>query len=273
MTPEDRQSKRLPDEEETLAEILASDPEKEFADRRGVSDEEWDDEGEPDEDELDDEDAEDDEYDDDSADEFDDAEDGGADQPDDGNAADAEEVDSEKLTKELSKAEKGLKNAQWFLIYLVIFLVIAWILFFKIIGITHMPTEDMKPRVDAGDLLVFFRLDKDAKFQDIIVFEKEIDGQKTLFVGRVMAAPGDTVEITENDRLIVNGNAIIESVAYSTAAPRRGDRVAYPLTLAEGQYFVLVDSREQGVDSRYFGPVSEDEILGTVITLIRRNKL
>ena len=183
--------------------------------------------------------------------------------------------ESEKLTKELAKTEKGLKNAQWFLIYLIVFLVVVWIMFFKIIGITHMPSEDMEPRVDAGDLLVFYRLDRDAEFEDVIIFEKDIDGsgKKQVFVGRVMAAPGDTVEINDNNRLVVNGNLIVETSIYYAATPKRGDRVTYPLTLQEGQYFVLVDDREQGMDSRYFGPVSKDEVLGTVITLIRRNKL
>ena len=88
----------------------------------------------------------------------------------------------------------------------------------------------------------------------------------------MVAGPGDTVEISEGERLVVNGNAMIESnIFYST--PEYEGFVAYPVKLGEGQYFVLADFRTGGADSRFFGPVNEDEILGTVITIARRNNL
>ena len=181
---------------------------------------------------------------------------------------------TDKLMKQIAKAEKGFKNYHWFLIYLVIFLVVIWILFFKIIGITHMPNVDMSPRVDAGDLLIFYRLDRDASFQELVIFEKVIPGEteKRLLVGRVIAAPGDTIEINDSNRPIVNGNVLIEDKIYYDT-PKRDEMVNYPLTLGEDEYFILVDSRKDGLDSRYFGPVKKKEILGTIINVIRRNKL
>lgn len=184
------------------------------------------------------------------------------------------EADQEKLMEELEQDEKGLKSYHWFLIYLGAFLLLIWILFFKIVGITHMPNGDMSPRVDAGDLLIFYRLDRNAAFQELVVFEKEVDdsGKKEMFVGRVIGAPGDTIDINVANRPVVNGNAIVEEMIYYDT-PKRGDRVTYPLTLGEDEYFILVDGRKEGMDSRYFGPVKKKEILGTVITVIRRNKL
>ena len=157
------------------------------------------------------------------------------------------------------------------MIYLAAFLVILWVMFFKIIGITHMPSEDMEPRIDAGDLVLFYRLARKPQFQDVIVFEKVVDGKKTLMVGRVMAVPGDTVDISSGNSVIVNGNVLSEPKIYSMT-PKREDKVTYPLTLGDQQYFILVDNRLQGMDSRYFGPVTKDEILGTIITIIRRIK-
>ena len=182
--------------------------------------------------------------------------------------------DTEKLMKKIARDEKGFKNFHWFLIYLAIFLLLVWILFFLFFCITHMPNMDMSPRVDAGDLLIFYRLDRNASFRELVIFEKVIPGEqkKRLLVGRVIGAPGDTVEINESNHPIVNGNAIFEEMIYEET-PKRDDMVTYPLTLGEDEYFILVDGRKEGLDSRYFGPVKKKELLGTVINVIRRSKL
>ena len=49
--------------------------------------------------------------------------------------------------------------------------------------------------------------------------------------------------------------------------------VEYPLTLKDGEYFVLADQRNGSMDSRYFGVVNGDEIQGILITMLRRNNL
>lgn len=189
----------------------------------------------------------------------------------------AEEVptEEEKLNKKVKKRERGVKTYQRFLLSLLVFALAIWLLFFVFIGLTHMPNGDMYPRVDAGDFVMFYRLDKDVKAQDIIVFEKTTPkAADQLFIARVVAVAGDTVEISDGDRLIVNGNSIVESnIFYNTPRYEGEGLPEYPLTLGEGECFVLVDSRNGGTDSRYFGPVTRDEILGTVITIVRRNNL
>ena len=91
-------------------------------------------------------------------------------------------------------------------------------------------------------------------------------------MGRVAAHGGDTVEITEDAQLSVNGSTVIENdIYYST--PRYESEIAYPVTLAENEVFVLCDYREGAKDSRYFGPVSKSEIKGKVITIVRRSNL
>ena len=182
---------------------------------------------------------------------------------------------SNELRRKVRLSEKSVRNYQYFIIRVALFLVVLWVLFFKVVGIIRMPTPDMYPRIDAGDLLLFYRLDNDIRAQDIVVVEKvtpDSNGEKQLFVLRVVAAPGDTVEISENDRLVINGNTVLESnIFYQT--PRYQSEVTYPLTLGDDEFFVLADSRNGGNDSRFFGPVKQADIDGTVITIARRNNL
>lgn len=180
-----------------------------------------------------------------------------------------------KLKKSIKRSELSVKDYQYFVLRVLILVVVLWVLLFQIVGVTHMNSVDMYPRIDAGDFLLFYRLDTDVRAQDIVVFEKvtpSSGGEKQLFISRVVAVAGDTVEISDAERLIVNGNAVIESNIFSST-PRYEGFTEYPLTLGPGECFVLADSRSGGTDSRYFGPVEQDEILGTAITILRRNNL
>lgn len=182
--------------------------------------------------------------------------------------------DAAALAKKITRSEKGVESYQRFGLRLLLLLAVLWVLFFKIIGLTRMPSADMYPRIDAGDMLLFYRLDRDVRAQDVVVIEKipPDNTEKMLFVCRVVATAGDTVEISDGERLIINGNTMIEpNIFYPT--PRYEGYTEYPITLGEGECFVLADSREGGADSRYFGAVSRDEIVGTVINVLRRNNL
>lgn len=181
---------------------------------------------------------------------------------------------TQKQFKKIKRSEKSVKDYQFFVLKLAGFLLVLWVLFFVLIGIMRVPGADMYPRLDSGDMILFYRLDKDVRAQDVIVVEKEVptlQGEQ-LMVLRVVAVAGDTVEISDSNSLVINGNTMIESnIFYPT--PRYEGFTEYPLTLGEGECFVLADSRNGGTDSRFFGPVTRDEILGTVITVVRRNNL
>ena len=225
-------------------------------------------------------------------------------------------ADPKELTEREQKAarrsklhKRHMRALRNLILRILMLALVVYILFFHLVGVTVMPNGDMYPRIDAGDLVVYYRLEHNIHAQDIVVLEKptasleesyeEIEAMeaetqaektairkaldwlgfrdpaeppKTTFVCRVVAGPGDTVQISEGERLMVNGNTMIESnIFYAT--PEYTGFVNYPLTLGEGEYFVLADYRNGGADSRFFGPVREDDILGTVITILRRNNL
>lgn len=173
-------------------------------------------------------------------------------------------------TKKLTRSERQVRSIQYFFIHAVVFVLFVYILFYWVVGFTSMPNSDMYPRLDPGDLLLYYRLDKDYKVQDIVVYEQ--DGHR--FVSRVIAVEGDTVEITDSESVMVNGHTLIENNIFQSTPRYVGDAFPeYPLKVPEGTVFVLADARNGGVDSRYYGPIPEKDIMGKVITVMRRNNL
>lgn len=151
---------------------------------------------------------------------------------------------------------------------LLLMVLLLWVLFGIVFGITPMANADMFPRFSAGDLMLYYRLEKSFYSGDVVILEKE---GKT-YTGRVVAKGGDTVEITESSDLRVNESTVVENdIFYKT--PRYDSDVTYPLTLGADEYFVLCDYREGAKDSRYYGPVNAEEIKGKVITVLRRSNL
>ena len=101
---------------------------------------------------------------------------------------------------------------------------------------------------------------------DIVVFKSEIDdatsGGKKNLIKRVVAIPGDTIEIRDN-LVILNGSELFEPYIKDGVTPG----TIASLTIGEGQYFVMGDNRIVSKDSRDpdVGLVSEANIAGKVI--------
>ena len=116
--------------------------------------------------------------------------------------------------------------------------------------------------------MLFYRLENTWHAEDVVVFTK--DGEQ--YTGRIIGKGGDTVEITEDAQVVVNGSYVAESDIYY-ATPQYESEVSYPVSLAEDELFILCDYRQGARDSRYFGAVKLSEVKGKEITVIRRSGL
>ena len=122
----------------------------------------------------------------------------------------------------------------------------------------------MEPTSGDGDVALFDRLNRDIAADDVLVYRS---GEGEQLVGRVVALPGDTVEVTDDGTFEVNGSAQPSPTGEVTQPGEDGP--TYPLTLGDNEYFVLGDSRLQAVDSREVGTVGINEVEGKVIALLR----
>lgn len=82
------------------------------------------------------------------------------------------------------------------------------------------------------------------------------------FIKRILAVPGETVAV-KNDSIIVNGQPINESYIPSDYETQAGlfmkDRV---ITLGPNEYFAVGDNRPHSSDSRAWGPIHKNDIVG-----------
>jgi signal peptidase I len=131
---------------------------------------------------------------------------------------------------------------------------------------------------------------------DVIVFFSPADGER--LVKRVIAIPGDQIELRD-DRLFLNGipatyqsadpalvvklNALERSGHFFAKETESAGVTAHPLaitpnlaarrwfgpvTVPPGQFFVMGDNRDNSFDSRYFGFVPRDCIVGRAVGIV-----
>lgn len=169
---------------------------------------------------------------------------------------------------EARREETTLLQDILYLLLKILGIVVALLLIFTFLfGIFPYQDVAMKPSIKDGDLVLFYRLDKNYIATDTIVLEYQGNRQ----VRRVVAVAGDVVDISD-DGLMINGAVQQEAGIYEDTV-RYAEGIEFPVTVGKGQVFVLGDSRLTAADSRIYGPVEIKDTLGKVMTLIRRRDI
>ena len=198
-----------------------------------------------------------------------------------------------KAEKVYSKPQEKLTMEQrvrreiiaWFWVGLVFLLINGAIGQARVI-----PSGSMENTLLIGDHLIMSRVGYDAgipftnlhlplwrnpKRQQIIIFKPPFDPTQPDYVKRAIGLPGDTIDIHDG-AVWVNGQRLVEN--YTIGRSERVDPSAYtgafagmaqvmPYKVPDDCYFAMGDNRQNSFDSRFWGCVPRDDIIGTPVLI------
>lgn len=139
----------------------------------------------------------------------------------------------------------------------------------KVLPVFEMDGQSMAPALHTGDLLwvnPFAYRQHLPERGDVIVLRQPDGGW--LLTKRVIGLPGEQVVILE-EKVFIDGAELVESYVDD---PTRSGRVA-SVSLSEHQVYVLGDNRNHSNDSRSFGPLSLDSIVGKVVLVVSPDRV
>jgi signal peptidase I len=156
------------------------------------------------------------------------------------------------------------KDLLFLLIKIAAIAAVVLAMFTFLFGIIRYADPSMDPAIKDDDLVLYYRHVRSGYHaHDPVVVEFE----GHLQVRRVVAVAGDVVDITDSG-LFINGSLQQEPQVHQPTE-RYENGVDFPLTVPEGQVFVLGDARLGATDSRIYGCVAIDDTLGKVMMVIR----
>jgi signal peptidase I len=149
-------------------------------------------------------------------------------------------------------------------------LVVALLIKAFLVQAFYIPSESMVPTLQIGDRVLVNKLSydlHDVHRGDLVVFERpegETDESVKDLIKRVVGLPGDKIVI-KNNSVYVNGEQLDEGYLPDGTLTKQGRlscEDANPCAVPDDSIWVMGDNREHSYDSRYFGPIRENTIVG-----------
>ena len=182
-------------------------------------------------------------------------------------AASSDEGKDLKKKKKEKKPEK--KKSGWMvaLDYALTILITVAVCFLiiKFVAVRSVVEgHSMEPTLSDGNNLIVQKISyyfHEPERFDVIVFRLE-SNPKTHYIKRVIGLPGETVQIKDG-YVYINGEKLIDDI-YGQELINEPKMAKNPITVKEGEFFVLGDNRNNSRDSRYADPglIKKEQILG-----------
>jgi signal peptidase I len=174
----------------------------------------------------------------------------------------------------------------------------AIVAYFLLFRVAHIPTGSMANTIVPGERVLYVMSVGEVKRGDIVIFKFPQD-PKVNYMHRIVGLPGETIQIS-GTKVLINGQELKEARTFVELENRKGalrefdsegegpyrvyyekrDPAAEPepalgmygvqesFQIPAGHYFVLGDCRDNSLDSRYWGTLPRDLIIGKALMIV-----
>jgi signal peptidase I len=180
---------------------------------------------------------------------------------------------NENVKDETSPSSKIWHNLRENISLVAVALLLAFLIRTFIAEPRYIPSESMVPTLHVGDRLVVekvsYRLHS-PHFGDIVVFNPPPELQKRgypkdqAFIKRIIGQPGEKINV-ENNKVYLNGKELQENYIKDKYITFRPEQLYNQTQVPENQFFVMGDNRNDSNDSRYWGFLPNQNIIGRAV--------
>ena len=168
----------------------------------------------------------------------------------------------------MTRAQAAKADLFFWLQALVIALVVLILLFTFVGRIITVDGSSMLPTLHHKDVLLLRTVAYTPEQGDVVVLTKDFSGYTNQpIVKRVIAVEGDTVDISDDGYMVVNGEELYEPYAKEAIRDSERGTQQYPLTVLEDHVFAVGDNRNGSTDSRWVevGQIEEARVIGKAL--------
>jgi signal peptidase I len=175
---------------------------------------------------------------------------------------------------EKSPGRRILREIGELLIIIIAAIIITTLLRVFVVDQYEIPTGSMEPTIEINDRLFAEKLSyrfAEPTPGDIVTFHdptRKGDGADRVLIKRCIAVGGQTVDLVDG-AVLVDGVPLNEPYTHGQPSNPLGsmndEEIEYPYTVPEDSIWVMGDNRTDSSDSRFFGPIKRDELIGKAL--------